>query len=47
VKQDKGIGEFTSIAFAPVEAKFLKIVSVAKDEAPWSMRNLTLFALKK
>ncbi len=46
IKKAKGIGEFTSVAFAPIDAKFLKIVSVAKDEAPWSMRNLTLFAFK-
>ena len=47
VTQGKGVGEFTAIAFAPVDAKFLKISLNAKDEAPWSMRNLKLFALKK
>ncbi len=47
VTQGKGVGEFTTIAFAPVDAKFLKISLNAKDEAPWSMRNLKLFALKK
>jgi hypothetical protein len=45
VAEGKGEGSHTTIAFAPVRAKFVRIMQrdSAADAPPWSIRNLRLY----
>jgi hypothetical protein len=43
VAEGQGTAGTTTITFAPVEAKFVRITTTAADPAPWSMRLLRLY----